>query len=603
MKLLTQTLPQVRQLIHQGGWFSPVLVISLCALEFFGRKSANDFYDTLGAATLVLMVALVAIRHRLAPLNWVGYLGRQVKKLARFTDRFKIEFGPDLRGKPPIPRKLPSPILLTMVLMIVWSAVAVTLWYNLPNSWRSYVIQGSYILYLVGMLALWGLLFTGALGGIYFPFMLFNYLYPRTTTGSAETKMSRGQLTFLTTYVLTVALASWLLPLWVVLAFSGCVIVAVTLLALWPRKPDVQFIWRAVGSARVWSITTPRLLWVTTVVVTLLLTALVLTATGSRVLGIYGIDADMPITVMLGAAVAWLTPGILITAGIFVFLLWKHNPSRNCEPSIHIEGVLATAARPQIKQAFKIMGWNLKFEPQSTDRIDVRIRLVEQMHSQAQEFDPSWPLCLSLEDLQLPTVIERLKRRDEIQKRRLLLRGVEKIFKHTVGRTFSGGTGYWLAPHLWFMPGLARDEIDDDRDDSALLAQTVGPPFQDVMHRHVRQYLYHLLRALEVDLIFIEDGVSFRKLKRALRIMFEVFDKSAGTKRAEETHFLGLPKIKVLIHDFQLDEPFRSETYPEPRFEDLGRARILHIFRDRGDQEEYMEPPFDFGRTPVPLYV
>ncbi len=153
------------------------------------------------------------------------------------------------------------------------------------------------------------------------------------------------------------------------------------------------------------------------------------------------------------------------------------------------------------------------------------------------------------------------------------------------------------------MPGLARDEMDEERDDAAFLAPTIGPPFHDVMHRHVRQYFYQLLRAMQVDLIFMEDGIDFRKLKKVLRVMFEIYDKSAGKKRAEEPQFQGLPSIKVLIHDFQLDEPFRSETYPEPRFEDLGRARILHIFRDRGEHEEFIEPPFDFSFSPAPLYA
>ena len=235
----------------------------------------------------------------------------------------------------------------------------------------------------------------------------------------------------------------------------------------------------------------------------------------------------------------------------------------------------------------------------------MRIRLVEQIHSQAREFDPLWPLCVSLDDLRDGQIL-----RTAIAARRNPKRAVcccaalEKIFRYAKGRHFAGGSGYWLAPHLWFMPGLARDEMDEDREDAAaFLAQTVGPPYHEVLHRHVREYLYRLFRSLQVDLIFLEDGIDFRKLKKVLRIMFEVYDKSAGKRRAEEMQFQGLPKIKVLIHDFQLDEPFRSETYPEPRFEDLGRARILHIFRDRGDNEEYLEPPFDFSYTPVPLYA
>ena len=56
----------------------------------------------------------------------------------------------------------------------------------------------------------------------------------------------------------------------------------------------------------------------------------------------------------------------------------------------------------------------------------------------------------------------------------------------------------------------------------------------------------------------------------------------------------------MLIHSFQFDEPFRSEVYPEPKYDYLGRARILHVFRDRGEHEEPLESPFDFSQTPAP---
>ena len=40
--------------------------------------------------------------------------------------------------------------------------------------------------------------------------------------------------------------------------------------------------------------------------------------------------------------------------------------------------------------------------------------------------------------------------------------------------------------------------------------------------------------------------------------------------------------------------------YPEPKFDDLSRVRVLHVFRDRGGHEERVEPPYDFSWTPAP---
>ena len=112
-----------------------------------------------------------------------------------------------------------------------------------------------------------------------------------------------------------------------------------------------------------------------------------------------------------------------------------------------------------------------------------------------------------------------------------------------------------------------------------------------------------MLRALEIDLIFVEDGVGWRRLRRVLRALFEVFDVHGGRRPAEEVHFRGLPGTRVLIHEFQFDDPFKSELYPEPKYDFLGRARLLHVFRDRGEQEELIEPPYDFSRTPAPVAV
>jgi len=602
MKLLSQTLPQVRHVLIQGGWFAPTVGVSLFALEFFGRQSPNDFYDSLGAAALTLLVALIAMRHRTAPLQWVKYLGRQVWNLARAADRYKFEFGPDLRGSPRIRRGLPGSVKLLILVLASWCAAALSLWDAFPDGWRGWAIQGSYTMYLAGMIGLWGLLFACALGGAYFPFILFNVLAPGTVSRSPEGRISRRQLVFLQCYSAAVLGAWILLPLWLVPILSGAALCVVGIIALWPRQPEVQFIWRPANSVRVYSISTAKLLFVISAIVLLLLSAAMFTAVGGRVIGDLPGDRDMPITRTLGELVAWLTPGIVVSAGIFLFMLWKRNPSRPAQPTVHVSGDLASAVQPQVTRLLGRHGWRVCFEPLPASEVDVRIRLVETAQSQAREFDPDWPLRVSLDDLADGTVLDRFIRRDEIQKRRLLTRGLEKIFKHARTKRFAGGSGFWLAPHLWFMPGLARDEVEE-RDESSMVTETVGPAYHEVMHRHVRQYCWRLLRDLQIDIIYVEDGIDFRKLKKVLRVMFEVHDKSAGRRRADEVQFQGLPKIKVLIHDFQLDDPFKSETYPEPRFDDLGRARIMHVFRDRGDHEEYVEPPFDFNFEPEPLYV
>jgi hypothetical protein len=182
------------------------------------------------------------------------------------------------------------------------------------------------------------------------------------------------------------------------------------------------------------------------------------------------------------------------------------------------------------------------------------------------------------------------------------LNGLERLFKYASRQQFRCGSGFWVAPHFWFIEGLKRDTPEDELnlDGGTIFSGVIGPPYHRVLARPVRHYVYQVLRALQIDLIFVEDGVGFKRLSRVLRMLFEVFDVYDGSRRAEEIHFQGVTGVRVLIHEYQLTDPFKSEVYPEPDYENLGRARILHVFRDRGEQEEKIDSPLDNTFAPAP---
>ena len=106
-----------------------------------------------------------------------------------------------------------------------------------------------------------------------------------------------------------------------------------------------------------------------------------------------------------------------------------------------------------------------------------------------------------------------------------------------------------------------------------------------------------------MDLIYLEDGVSHRKLDRVLRCLFELFDIHGGKRPAEDHHFRGVPKVRVMIHEYAPGNPFRSAGggYPEPKFDEVSRFRVLHVFKDRGGQEAETEIPFDISWQPTPV--
>lgn len=599
MSAFTNVVPQLRHVLIHGRWFTPSIVVLFVGLEMFGRRTLSDVHDTVGAVVLLLILAGIAVRHRVNPISWVRRLGGALWWVAKFADRLKVDVGPDLRGTPPLRRRLPIAVHIAGLLLAGWAVGAAAIWYYCPEGWRPHVVWLTYTGYLVLMSMLWGLLFVGSLGGVYFPIMLLTRLARSGRVG--DTKFSRGQLVFLAVYLSITTAAAWLLPLWPVLAFGGVCWLVVFLLNLLPDRPgSPQLIWRSPRTRKVRSIPMRRLLLAVTTLAVLLITALILSSAGGQIWGQPESENTMPLTTVMGNWLAWLTPGLFFSAGVFIFLAWRNDPARAGRPTAHVDGV-STDDQRLVSRLMTRRGWLAEFDESTTD--EVGIKVVHPEASQAHEFDPDWPLAVSRTDLEGEFVYLRMERRDEIQLRRQFLRGLSKIFHEAKGRTHSGGCGYWLAPHLWFVAGPTRDEVTGGEEEPTFLTEIVGPPYAEVLSLPVRRYVYKMLKALQVDLIFVEDGVSFRKLVRIFRTLFEVYDKGAGRKRCEDVHFQGMTKVKVMFHDFDVDEPFRSTRYPEPKFAPLARLRVLHIFRDRGGEEEFVEPPFSQDHSPAPVLV
>ena len=61
--------------------------------------------------------------------------------------------------------------------------------------------------------------------------------------------------------------------------------------------------------------------------------------------------------------------------------------------------------------------------------------------------------------------------------------------------------------------------------------------------------------------------------------------------------------LRVVLHEYAPGNPFHLQDYPEPKFDDVSRSRVLHIFRDRDEEEADVEAPFDFSWEPSPMAV
>jgi hypothetical protein len=278
----------------------------------------------------------------------------------------------------------------------------------------------------------------------------------------------------------------------------------------------------------------------------------------------------------------------------------RQNPSRPAQTALRIEGLEDSPQRSEIQKACASDGIKV-LEDDRIVRDAVKVELVSIGGDSQLAWRGSIPK-LDSDQLQDPVRLASLRRRDEIQRRRQLLSGLQSLFKHAHARSYRYGEGFWLAPHLWFVLGMSRDSAGPSgvEADGAWI-EIIGPPYHRVFSRAVRQHWHEVMQATEIGLIFVADGVRFSSLKRTLRVILEVYDIHRGKRRLEERDLVGIPGVRCIVHDLDLESPFTNRHYPEPDYEDVARARVLHIYRDRGGEDELADVSTLFDLEPTAL--
>jgi hypothetical protein len=595
MKLLSSVLPRGGRLLTEGGWFTLAVCGFVVGLELVGRYAAtSDFHDALAAFALLFAIGAIAARHRRTPLGWVRGLGNWFRRIGESLSTLRYDHGIDLRGTPPLPRRTPPAVWFLALFLVAWAGLAAGAWALFPTGWRLAGTYTSYTLYLIFLVFLWTALLAVTFVGVFVPVAVLDKLLKRWL---GDTDRRGAELAAVVGYAVLVSAVAWVVPPAAILALCLAVVVLAWLVYL-PRGSDgAALLWRSAPDQPVYAVPIRRVLALVAGLTGLLVFAILLTACGGRLFGPPRSDDTMPVTALFGAVAAWLMPMLLGVLGLRLWAARRNDPARRTAPGAHITGS-DPAARRQAARAVRAWGWKVRTAPAKRQAGQVGIEVVPAEKSEATEFDPRWPLKVSVADILAGEVKQRFDRRDEIQVRRQLFRGLQKLFKRASAFKGPGGGGFWLAPQWWFVEGIGREDADSVAEDAA--PPLVGPPYARAIPPRARQHAHAVLRATQVDMIFVEDGVTFKNLERVLRVVTELYDVHGGTKRAEELHFRGLPKVKVMIHEYEPGNPFRSDVYPEPKFDDLSRVRVLHVFRDRGGHEERVDPPFDFSWTPAP---
>lgn len=597
MQLLVRVVRTFRQLLGTNGWPTLAIAASAFVLEVLGRKSTtSDWHDLVLAAGLLTLIGATIWWHQRVPLPWLQPVGSALRGLGRWLQQWAIEIGYDLRMVPPVKRGLPPLVWGIGGVLLVWGAAVLLVGDFLPQVLRTWGTRYFYLGYLALMCLLWGAMLMGLLVSFYF---LVGLIHDELSATVRAQRSVRGPL-FLA-FASCLILAGQMIPLW--WALLGCLIAwgMQFLVHAIPGGHDVCFLWRPRGSVQVRSVSLPTGSLVIFGFFVGISFNLVLTATGSLVWKHPATPPlNMPVTVTLGSALGWVLLAVMwVIVWHEIQARWR-SPGRVARRILHVHGPISSAAWRRLRRHFPRRYWRIDHGTASPDPCAVQIRLTTADQSTARELDPEWPLCVSLDDLDDPMVRERLVRRSDIQGRRRLIDGLERMFKVAKRRKYRNGHGFWLAPHRMLWNGLRRDEPEPEPFDGHMVHDNVGPPYHRALPHLSRHLAHRVFRSLSIDLIFVEDSVAFRPLARVLRRIFELHDKQPG-RPAEDLHFTGLHGTKVLLYDFQFDNPFESKTYPEPKFTALGRARILLVFHDRNESEEFVEPPFDFSRSPAPI--
>jgi len=598
MRLLTLRLKTLRRTLDRDSAWVAAWLAAAAVLEFGGRLSESDTGDIAGVSVLFLMTAFTWREHQRQALRPVAQVLRWVAAGRRRLASVGLRTGVDLRLEPRLPRATPD----IFILAVVGMAIAVVGLFGVrgafPGAFREGFLSLSAFVYFLYLAGLWSLLLCGTLVGFLLPLFLVRQALSHSIAWGREHRRTL-RVTFSSFYVLGLIGAIAFLPTWIPMAAlaAGCSIVVVV--ATLSFDPPLLVAWQTRRSqeapaAMKWTAQacTQAFLFAG------LCTLLMILSRGEQIHG--EASSTTALTSLLGSTFAWSTAGVFCVL-IFdllsaVFASRFRNPAFAIAPRVFVTGC-PPEHEDEVRDTLAPNGFEVAFAGRDErGPVDVQIQLSIGEEIPFEESFSGWPRRVELSELGQRSLDAVLRRRDEILRRRRFLHGLERLFKASPSRRYRRGSGFWLAPHFWFVTRMSRDVEEEDE----LLS---GPPFHPTIPMEARSHLYEVLRSVEIDIVFVEDGVGHRRLKRVFRQLFEYYDMFGGQRRAEARQFTGLPGVRVMIHEFQLDPPLLQTGYPEPDYEDLGRARILHVFRDRGGDSDVpvVSPRTDLRPEPVLL--
>lgn len=514
----------------------------LSSVESLGRRFDSEWFDLGAGLTLLAWLTATVVVHHARPLSVVAAVVGLFPEKKWWRRLLSLDWGVDLRRAPPIRRALPAiwkRIALAIAALTVAIPVAAV---GIPAGTRAWLVSRFYLAYLLPWTLVLG---TSLFLMTVLLFLVWAEIHDQAVTsfdGQGRRPVRREVLAMATCSAALLA-AGALFPAWIPLT-GMLLILAVVSAGLWLTSSDLVLVWRQEHRGRHGCFDGRLFIWFQAAAIICLLSDLVLLMGGTHELPGVGDWHFVPMVSdgrvleparILARILAWLSLGGTVAVGI---------------------------------DALRLAMQGIRFHPGRMAKAEGRTL------SPAASFEVRRPV--------------------EIRCRRKLLRGFERLFKRVARRKLPSNSGLLIGLQHWFVQGLRSDAAEDyltDRD-ATVFDGIIGRPFHRVFPRLARFHYWQMTTALEIDLIYVERSVSFRRFVRVLRQIYEIYDMHGGTVRAEDRHFLGLPGVKVIIHDVDAGTIQPSDVtppdqagYPEPEFRELDRARVLHVFRDRQESE------------------
>jgi hypothetical protein len=566
-----------------------LLLCLIFCTEVSGRFAKTDLHDLMIAMVLLPFVLAGLYLHRKKGTLVFSRLDKIFSKGLHRLKRFiQTEVGADFRchkkEEPPPSAYVDLKKFLAAALILAAAVIPFHPW--LPGALRGIKEYFLYTPYLLLTTAIWTTLFGLVLLDLAILWILFNHYVLKSPFFNPKSFPGRPALwkriyprrffslmlllSLLTCLELYFGKAGWF---W----FMAGTAVITLLLAYLPRPNEkVGLLIRrpATGTLHAISISEWNFSFYT-VLQTVALAVFVL-ATGAGWQNT-GPPESMPCTYYLGRVFGICTP-VATLFYLFATLHFLDLKRIQCDPALGRDKTLYYR-KGALPVDLKIDRWRL-IPTEQRPSIDLGDLYYDPGRVEAEQEESGAPLyrknILSIPPGRRSFALDHA---DFIAKRRVFYRGLKRLMKICHASTFRDGAGYILIPHCYFVEGLHRDDRTENLEED----RVIGPGFQVLWGLRVRRFLYRVLEAMDVDIIYFEDGIQFQSLKAVFEILFEFYHNRGPRFRIEDYHFTGLTGIRVFVEMIRPDQHRpEKEGYPETHFSNLSQARILMVFKDRG---------------------